>query len=95
MPNKPSRRQVIGAAALGALTLSVPSLSLAETSQDIAVESVDKKLAKPLSPEAGKLLGEALKGVNTAAADRLKTKLPENSEPCFVYFASPREVRSK
>lgn len=56
---------------------------------------MDKELAKPLSPEAKKLLEEALKGIETSSKDRLKTKLPENSEPCFTFFPSTREVRTK
>ena len=29
-----------------------------------------------------------LKGLDTESVDRLKTKLPENSEPCFTYLAT-------
>ena len=95
MPNKPTRRQIIGAAAVTAAALAVPSRSAAQSGHDKGVESVDQELAMPLSPEAKKLLVEALNGSDTAAKDRLKTKLPENSEPCFTYFAAAREVREK
>jgi hypothetical protein len=29
-----------------------------------------------------------LKGLDAESVDRLKTKLPENSEPCFTYVAT-------
>jgi len=95
MPKKPSRREILGMAAVGAAALALPTTASAKTGQDMNVDAVDKELAKPLSPEAKKLLIEALKGIETASKDRLKTKLPENSEPCFTYFPSPRQVRAK
>lgn len=56
---------------------------------------MEKEFAKPLSDEAKKLLAESLKGIETARKDRLKTKLPENTEPCFTYIPSTREVRAR
>ena len=79
----------------GLAAAAIPSLAKAQSPGDAQVISMDKEFAKPLSPEAKKLLTEALKGVESASKDRLKFKLPENSEPCFEYVASPREVRSK
>ena len=52
-------------------------------------------LAKPLSSEAAELLEKALEERETASENRLKSALPENSEPCTTYRAEPREVRSK
>ena len=94
MSKKPSRREVLGAAAIGAAVMAMP-MAAAQAKPEIGVEAMDKEFAKPLSAEAKKLLAEALKGIETSAKDRLKTKLPENSEPCFSYFSSTREVRSK
>ena len=95
MSKSPSRREVLGAAAAGLAIVATPVTLAAQNAQDAGVIAMDKQLAKPLSPEAKKLLREALKGIETASRDRLKTKLPENSEPCFTYFACEREVRSK
>jgi len=95
MPNSPSRRELLGAAAVGLTALAVPLASAAQNGQDSGMEAIDKELAKPLSPEAKKLLKEAIKGIETSSRERLKTKLPENSEPCFSYFPSAREVRTK
>ena len=56
---------------------------------------MDSKYAKPLSPEAKKLLDESLKGIENTSKERLKTRLPENSEPCFTYQVSSREVKKR
>ncbi len=95
MPDQPTRRQIISAAALGAASLAVPSLSAAQSGQDVPLDHIEKQLASPLSAEAKKLLTESLKGVQTAASDRLKTKLPENSEPCFNYSVTPVKAKVK
>ena len=87
-----SRRDVLGVAAVGVVGLAMP---VAQAKAEVSVESVDKELAKPLSPEAKKLFEDALKEIDKSSKERLKTKLPENSEPCFTYFPSTREVRSK
>jgi hypothetical protein len=86
---------MLGAAAIGLAAVATPLASAAQKGQEPEVDAMDKQLAKPLSPEAKKLLKDALKGIETSAKDRLKTKLPENSEPCFTYFPSTREVRTK
>jgi len=94
MPDRLSRREVLGTAAIGLAASALPA-AVGQTGKDREVDAIDKELAKPLSPEARKLLVESLKGLEQASKDRLKTKLPENSEPCFSYFPSTREVRSK
>ena len=66
-----------------------------QTWHDIAVEATEKNLAKPLSPEAVELLKKSLEERETASQNRLETGLAENSEPCTIYRAEPREVRSK
>lgn len=95
MSNKPSRRELLGVAAIGVVASAIPMTAAAQPKPEVEVDAVSKELAKPLSPEAQKLLEEALKGIETSRKDRLKTKLPENSEPCFTYFPSQREVRSR
>jgi len=95
MPNRPSRRDVLTAASVGLAAMAVPGVAAARSSQVSTVNAMDKEFAKPLSEDAKKLLAESLKGIETASTDRLKTKLPENSEPCFTYFPSSREVRGK
>jgi len=95
MSKKPSRREILGVAAVGVAALAVPATAMGQTVQDSDVDAIDKELAKPLSAEAKKIFKESLKGIQTSAKDRLKTKLPENSEPCFTYSPSTREVRSK
>jgi hypothetical protein len=85
----------LGVAAAGLAAAATPIALGATAEQDTGVDAMDKQLGKPLSKEAKKLLEEALKGIRTSGTDRLKTKLPENSEPCFTYFPSAREVRSK
>lgn len=82
-------------ASVGIAAIAIPGVAIAQPSQNSPVNDMDKEFAKPLSPEAKKLLEEALKGIETGAKDRRKTKLPENSEPCFTYFPSPREVRTR
>lgn len=95
MPNKHSRREILGAAAAGVATIAVPGLSKLDSAQDGGVTAVNQQLAKTLSPEATKLLKEALTGVDSSAKARLSTKLPENSEPCFTYIPTAVAERTK
>ena len=95
MPNKPSRREILGSAALGLTSMAVPITSVAQAAQEFNTDGVEKELARPLTPEAKKLLEAALKTIRTSSKDRLKTKLPENSEPCFTYIVSSSEERGK
>lgn len=81
------------AAALG--QASAASDPLHSTRDQGAAETgtglVEGKLQSKLSPEAQKLLQQSMDAVNGAAKSRLSFKLPENSEPCFVYL--PAEVK--
>ncbi len=83
----------MGVAGLAAATL--PSLAQAHSESGQVMEETTQTFAKPLSDEAKKLLTESLKGIQTSAKERLKTRLPENSEPCFDFHVSLREVRKK
>ncbi len=95
MAKNPSRREILGAAAVGVAAMATPMAMANITPQALTTEMLEKELAKPLSPEAKKILAESLKGIEASAKERLKTKLPENSEPCFSYIPSTREVRAK
>jgi hypothetical protein len=100
MSDKISRRELAKASLLGAAVLVLPTTGTAQettkppTTDIDPVAMVEKKLAKPLSERAKELLKTSLNDSRQAAEARLATKLPENSEPCFVYFATPaRESR--
>lgn len=90
MPSEVSRRNVLKSAvgtAIGATAVG----ALAQSAQEEL--PVEKELAKPLSPELRKMTGGALANVKRLTGERLKTKLPENSEPCFVFV--PAEFKEK
>ncbi len=57
---------------------------------DAEVAAIESQLAKPLTPEARDLLKTAVRYGKEAHANRLKMKLPENSEPCTVYVPEVR-----
>jgi len=94
MAKQPSRREILGVAAAGLASVAVPTLATAQT-PPTPTPTMETNFAKPLSPEAKRLLEEALKGIQNSSQERLKTKLPENSEPCFDYIVSPREVKKR
>ncbi len=93
MSKNPTRRAVIGAACAGAAAIAVPVAASEGERREAQFVRIDAGLAKPLSPEAMKLLEGSIKDVESASQNRLKTKLPENSEPCFTYIPLPRGVR--
>ena len=64
-----------------------------EPGLDRRLDDVEKELAHPLDPDVKKLTRKALSDLETELKGRLKTKLPENSEPCFTYIPTGR--RSK
>lgn len=57
----------------------------ATLAQTPTTDSIEKDLGHSLPDEAKKLLPDALKANANNASERLKTKLPDCSEPCFVY----------
>ena len=57
---------------------------------DRRLDEVERKLAKPLPPDVKKLARASLKNLEQECGDRLKTRLPENSEPCFTYIPTGR-----
>lgn len=100
MANRLSRRTVLSGAVGSALLVTSPALALAQEPAkepdpglDRRLDEVEKKLAHPLDPDVKKLTRKALENLEQEARDRLKTKLPENSEPCFTYI--PTEHKSR
>lgn len=79
-------------AAAAPLTIAQDAKTPDDPGLDRRLDEVEKKLAQPLSPDVRKLTREALKNLEKELNDRLKTKLPENSEPCFTYI--PTEHKS-
>ena len=80
MSDRISRRsfaKVLGVGAAGALIRP----STAQTEQAPAT-------AAKLDEKAMEIYRTALRGNVTAAAGRLRFSLPENSEPCTVFFAA-------
>jgi hypothetical protein len=102
MPQKISRREVTKRGLLGAAALAMPTLTTAQEKKqeppDPAIDQelamIEKQLAKPLSEEARKLTRATIKNSSDAAKERLKTKLPENSEPCTIFVPYSREKKS-
>ena len=101
MPEKISRRELAKRGLLGAAALAMPQLGGAQTTKpeddpviDQEMAMIEKQLAKPLSDEAKKLTRTSIKNSRDAAKERLKTRLPETSEPCTVFVVYPREKKS-
>jgi hypothetical protein len=86
-----SRRDLLKLGLAGGATLVTPLASFAQAAP--TTEDIEKELGHPLPDEAKKLLKAAVENNRTNARDRLKTKLPDCSEPCFVYRATEVEVR--
>lgn len=83
---RPSRREVLGRAALGAFLLA-PGVAAAQEDKPVAVDTgaFEKNLAKPLDDAAKEKLRAAIKYAESVRKQRMDFKLPENSEPCTVY----------
>ena len=88
MARKPTRRAVLTAGAGILAGAAAAQVEKVPPKGAAPADSVEAQLARPLSAEAKRLLEGALKTVENARADRLKFKLPENSEPCTVYRAA-------
>jgi hypothetical protein len=96
MAEKFSRRAMVrGAVGTALATAAVPLTFAHDPKQtddaglDRRLDEAEKKLTKPLDPEVKKTARRMLKGLDTESVDRMKTKLPENSAPCFTYVATP------
>jgi hypothetical protein len=62
------------------------------TVTDTEVDDVQKKLAKPLTEDARKIVKADLVSQKKDTAARLKVKLPEQSEPCFIFVISAKKA---
>lgn len=100
MSQKVSRREFARRAAASAAGLAlVPAMAKAQQPEqpkpppvsDAEIADVESQLAKPLSEEARKLLKSSIEGQKQARAGRMKSTLPENSEPCFTYIPATVE----
>jgi hypothetical protein len=95
---KISRRDFGKRAAGAAACLALPTAILAQSPaaepdpivSDAEVEDIQKKLAKPLNDDARKILRADLVSQKKDTAARLKVSLPEQSEPCFIFVATPK-----
>jgi len=101
---KISRRDFGVRAAGVAAALAVPSVLRAQAQTpaepdpvvtDAEIDDVQKKLAKPLNEEAKKILKADLVSQKKDTAARLKVKLPEQSEPCFIFVSTPKKPAGK
>jgi len=94
MADKLSRRAVVRGAVSSALLSAAAPLALGQDTKKTAddpgldrrLDEAEKKLAHPLDPDVKKLTRKALSDLEKELNDRLKTKVPENSEPCFTYI---------
>lgn len=97
MPEKVSRRQFARTFSLGAAAVVAPGLVGAAQGQEkteqfeTALAEIDAQLHEKLSDEARKIAQENLAGSRRVAKGRLAVKLPENSEPCTLFFASSKD----
>lgn len=91
-----TRREVLKGGLAAAMATTLPALGSSQQGQtpEVDTSAVEKQLAKPLSEEAKKLLANAIRANRESSAERLKTKCPENSEPCFSFSPRPKEKRS-
>jgi hypothetical protein len=106
MPQKISRRDFAKRAAGAAAGLVVSQSVMAQTQtapppppppvSDAEIDAVTKQLAKPLTDEELKILKADLASQKQDTINRMKVKLPENSEPCFrlvpTGYKQPEEV---
>jgi len=94
-----SRRKLMRGVVGAAIVATAPVVMAQQTKPaddpgfDRRLDEVEKELAHPLDPDVKKLTRKALSDLEKELKDRLKTKLPENSEPCFTYI--PTEHRGR
>jgi hypothetical protein len=101
MSEKFTRRDfALRAAGVAAALAAAPLLKAQETKpddkpqvSDAEMEVVEKKLAKPMPDEAKKILKDDLSSQKSDTKKRLAFNLPENSEPCFVFIATPKNEK--
>jgi hypothetical protein len=99
MNDEISRREFVRRAGVGLAAVAAGALVHGQVSgddtPDPAFDALEKKLAKPLSEEARKLTRASMRSNVRSAVARDQHRLPENSEPCFVYLPTPHEGKAK
>lgn len=93
-------KRVAGAAVGLAAPAAVGAFQQPQTARqarlDAELAAVEAQLARPLSPEVQALTRQAVASNLAAADQRLRFKLPENSEPCTRFEAvRPTDLRLK
>ncbi|MDQ2987310.1 MAG: hypothetical protein M3R13_11450 [Armatimonadota bacterium] len=78
-----SRRAFAKLVGIGAISVAAAPLKAHES----ATAAVESQLASKLDERAKGLLASALRSNANASRGRLRHKLAENSEPCFVFRA--------
>lgn len=97
MPQRISRRELVRRTAIGAVALATPATLRAQTPtppppvSDEELLTVEKELAKPLNPDAKKLLKAAVENSKGNSIARKKYRLEDCSEVATVYPVQPRE----
>jgi len=86
MYEEPSRRSLLKSGMMAVTAAALPTLAAGEVP---STGDIEKELGHPLPEEAKKLLKAALDNNANNANERLKTKLPDCSEPCFGYRVTP------
>lgn len=96
MSERKTRREVLKGGMAAAAAAAIPAITSAQQPEktDIDTAPIEKQLAQPLTDEVKKLLATSIKSNRDASETRLKTKCPENSEPCFSFSPRPKEKRS-
>lgn len=81
------------AAAAGPLVMAQDAKPAADPGLDQRLDEAEKQLAHPLDPEVKKIARRMLGDLDKESKARLKTKVPENSEPCFTYVPTVHSGR--
>ena len=90
MSQTPTRRTVLKTSLAAAAAAALP----AAMAKEVTIKDLSKGLAKPLTPANEKLADTALVGVKDASTQRLKHKLPENSEPSLMFQVRPGATKT-
>jgi len=97
MAEKLTRREFAKGAAAAAAAIGLSRIASAQDPipdpTDADLVNMERQLAEPLSAEVKTLARETLKANAQSARLRLSYKLPENSEPCFLYVSTPHPGR--
>ena len=91
MEERLSRRSLAKLAGAAGIAAIMPKAGAQEKEPpDAELKELESKLAAPFSEEARPIAKKSLQNVENSAKERLKHKLPENSEPCTTYRVKGR-----